>query len=54
MNNDTTIATEIIGFHLMYQGMIQKMIKRFNSTDENTRQMQNDLSSIGKKCLGMQ
>lgn len=28
---------------------MQKMIKRFNSTDENVKKMWNDLSGIGQK-----
>lgn len=29
--------------------IMQKMMKRFNSTDENVKEMLNDLSKIGQK-----
>ncbi|KAK4716588.1 hypothetical protein R3W88_014926 [Solanum pinnatisectum] len=31
------------------EDMMQKMMKRFDSTDENVKEMRNDLSSIGQK-----
>jgi len=31
------------------EDMIQKMMKRFDATDENVKKMHNDLSGIGQK-----